>query len=278
MPAPPDGRLIGRRTALKALLAVGAGAFTGSAVYGCAWARHRIEVTRTELGVSGLPEALDGLSIALLTDFHCSATVRSGDIARAVQLANDAHPDLVILGGDYVTLADRDYIDEAGDLVGAVRGRHGAYAVLGNHDGDRDMTTALERRSIDVLRDDRTSLRVNGERLDLVGIRYWTRRTAEIGRLLDARAPATILLAHDPRRFTEAAALGVPLVLSGHTHGGQVVVPGLGAPAARRFPVLAGAARRGQTTLFVSRGIGTVYLPVRLNCPPEVNLLTLRQA
>lgn len=271
-----DGGRPGRRTALKTLLALGAGAFTGSLAYGCGWARHQVAVTRTDLPVAGLPAALDGVRIALLTDFHCSSTVRSGDISRAVQLANDAAPDLVILGGDYVTLADTDYIDQAADLLSAARGRHGVYAVLGNHDGDRETTAALEKRSIQVLRDERTSLRVNGARIDLVGIRYWTRRAADIARLRDPLAPATILLAHDPRRFADAAALGIPLVLSGHTHGGQVVIPGLGAPAARRFPVVAGPARLRQTTLFVSRGIGTVYLPVRLNCPPEVCVLTLR--
>ncbi len=87
-----------------------------------------------------------------------------------------------------------------------------------------------------------------------------------------------VLLAHDPRRLTEAAALGVPLVLSGHTHGGQVVLPVVGALAAQKFPVVAGLARRDRTTLFVSRGVGTIYVPVRINCPPEVALLTLQPA
>ncbi len=85
-----------------------------------------------------------------------------------------------------------------------------------------------------------------------------------------------ILLAHDPRRLDEAAALDVPLVLSGHTHGGQVVLPGLGAVAARKFPVVAGAGRRENTSIFVSRGVGTVYVPYRLNCPPDVSVITLR--
>ncbi len=84
-----------------------------------------------------------------------------------------------------------------------------------------------------------------------------------------------ILLAHDPRRLTEAAALNVPAVLSGHTHGGQVVLPGVGAVARRRFPVLAGLGSRENTSIFVSRGIGTVYVPVRINCPPEVAIVTL---
>jgi predicted MPP superfamily phosphohydrolase len=87
-----------------------------------------------------------------------------------------------------------------------------------------------------------------------------------------------ILLAHDPRRLTEAADMQVPLVLSGHTHGGQVNLPIVGPVAARKFPVIAGMARRSSTTIFVSRGVGTVYVPYRLNCPPDVSLLTLRRA
>jgi predicted MPP superfamily phosphohydrolase len=100
----------------------------------------------------------------------------------------------------------------------------------------------------------------------------------DIAALTRGTVPMTILLAHDPRRLTEAAALGVPLVLSGHTHGGQVVLPLVGAIAAQKFPVVAGIGRRDRTTLFVSRGVGTIYVPVRINCPPEVAVLTLTPA
>jgi predicted MPP superfamily phosphohydrolase len=110
-----------------------------------------------------------------------------------------------------------------------------------------------------------------------VGIRFWTRRAADIARLLSHSSVTSLLLAHDPRRITQAAALDIPAVLSGHTHGGQVVLPGLGAVARRDFPVLAGVARRQNTSLFVSRGIGTVYVPIRINCPPEVALVTLQR-
>ena len=94
--------------------------------------------------------------------------------------------------------------------------------------------------------------------------------------MLKGAGPTTILLAHDPRRLAQAAELDMPLVLSGHTHGGQVLLPGVGAIAAREFPVLAGLAREVNTSMFVSRGVGTVYVPVRINCPPEVAVLTLR--
>ena len=112
--------------------------------------------------------------------------------------------------------------------------------------------------------------------IELAGIRFWTRRQSDIAALIKNVKDPVILLAHDPRRLTEAAALNVPLVLSGHTHGGQVVLPAVGAIAARKFPVVAGLARQDRTTLFVSRGVGTVYVPIRVNCPPEVVILTLR--
>jgi predicted MPP superfamily phosphohydrolase len=117
---------------------------------------------------------------------------------------------------------------------------------------------------------------LNGAGLELAGIRFWTKRQSDIAAVLKGAKDPVLLLAHDPRRLVEAAALNVPLVVSGHTHGGQVVLPAVGAIAARKFPVVAGLARREQTTMFVSKGLGTVYVPIRLNCPPEVVLMTLR--
>jgi predicted MPP superfamily phosphohydrolase len=140
------------------------------------------------------------------------------------------------------------------------------------------MPAALAKQQVQVLRDARTRVAFGTAAIELVGIRFWTKRQGDIAALIkDAKDPV-VLLAHDPRRLTEAAALNVPLVLSGHTHGGQVVLPGAGAIAARKFPVVSGLAQRGRTTLFVSRGVGTVYVPIRLNCPPEVVLLTLRSS
>ena len=138
------------------------------------------------------------------------------------------------------------------------------------------MPAALISHGYEVLRDARTTVRIRGEQLDLVGVRFWTRRARDIARLIRGAESTVILLAHDPRRLDEAAALNVPLVLSGHTHGGQVVLPGLGAIAAKKFPVVAGVGRRENTSIFVSRGVGTVYVPYRLNCPPDVSVITLK--
>ena len=267
--------LLSRRAAIKGLLVTSVGAATGGVTYGVAFERHQIGVTHAALPISGLPLALDGLRIGLLTDVHHSRTVPARDVARAVSLVMAQHPDLIVLGGDYVTFGDRAFVGPVAELLAPLRAPRGVFAILGNHDDDRDMPAALVRNHIEVLKDARTRLDVGGEGLELAGVRFWTRRREEIAGVLGQATGTVILLAHDPRRLTEASALNVSAVLSGHTHGGQVVFPGVGAMARRRFPVLAGLGSRANTSIFVSRGIGTVYVPVRINCPPEVAIVTL---
>lgn len=266
-----------RRDALKGVLATTIGALTGTLTYGVAHERHRVGLTEANLRVSGLAPAHDGLRIAFLTDIHHSRLVHADDVSRAVTLALAARPDLIVLGGDYVTFGDRAFVGPVAELLAPLTAPHGVFAILGNHDDDRDMPAALAHRGFGVLKDQRTEIAVRGEPLVLAGIRFWTRRPADLARVLKGAHGTTLLLAHDPRRLTEAAALGVPAVLSGHTHGGQVVIPGVGALAKARFPVIAGLGQRENTRIFVSRGIGTVYVPVRINCPPEVALVTLRR-
>lgn len=259
-------------------MATGVGVATGSAAYGAAYERHHLATITRDVPVSGLPPALDGLRVGLITDVHHSAMVPAEDVARAVRLVSAGDPDIVVLGGDYVSFADRRFMEPVAELLAPLaNARSGAFAVLGNHDDDREMPAALARRGFEVLKDQRTTLTLRGERLDLAGIRFWTKRAADIAQVLKGTGETTILLAHDPRRLAEAAALDTQLVLSGHTHGGQVLVPGVGAIAGRKFPVLAGYATRDNTALFVSRGVGTVYVPIRINCPPEVGILTLRR-
>jgi uncharacterized protein len=267
-----------RRALLKTLAAGGLGVIGGPAAYGFLYGRHELEVTRTTLPVSGLPGALAGLRVGLITDTHRSRWVSHDDIERASRALTAERPDLIVLGGDYVTWGDRQYVGPSAEAVASLTAPHGVFAILGNHDDDHDMPAALRRKGIQVLRDARTRLAIRGEELDLVGIRFWTKKQSDIAELVRDASPATVLLAHDPRRITEAAALNVPLVLSGHTHGGQVVLPGLGAVAARKFPIAAGTLRRERTTMFVSRGVGTIYVPVRIDCPPEVAVLTLQPA
>ncbi len=268
----PSGRL-SRRLVLQGFGAVAVGAAAGTVAHGFMYERFHIEVTERTLDVAGWPSALAGLRIGFLTDLHRSATVSHEMIAGAVDLVMARQPDLVVIGGDYVTNRDRRYVQPAADALTRLAAPHGVFAVLGNHDDERDVSPALQAAGFTVLRDARTQVMVRGEPIDIAGLRYWTHRMPDIARVVRGASPTLILIAHTPKRLLEAAALSVPLLLSGHTHGGQIVLPGIGAVAAHEFPVVAGAERRENTTIFVSRGVGTVYVPVRINCPPEVAIL-----
>lgn len=274
-PRPRGG--MSRRDVTKLLAAAGAGVLTGGLVHGAANERHRVGLTHATLPVSGLPGAFEGLRVALLTDLHLSPIVHADDIAKAVALTLEQKPHLIVLGGDYVTWGHDHFVGPVGELLAPLTAPLGVLAVLGNHDSDDDVTAALKRNRFDVLRDERTRIVHRGEALDFVGVRYWTRQASTIAKLIDAPGNVNILLAHDPRRINEAAELNIPLVLSGHTHGGQIVLPGIGAWNRGFFPTMQGTLERENSVLFVSRGIGMVYVPVRLNCPPEIAMLTLQR-
>ena len=264
-----------RRAALRTLAAAAAGAATGVGVYGYATERLRFDVTRVPLPVSGLPRSFAGFRIGVLSDIHLGPFLTQDDAARVVELLVAERPDLIALGGDYTNWQDRASVGPCAEALAALRAPPGVFAILGNHDDERATTAALERRHIEVLRDERTRVRVGADALELAGLKYWTRRVRDIARVLEGAIPPVLLLAHDPRRLAEAAALDVQAVLSGHTHGGQIVLPIVGAVAARKFPVVAGVGRLKNTSIFVSRGVGTVILPCRVNCPPEVAVVTL---
>jgi len=272
-----DSWRLTRRSALKGLVATGAGVLVGRVGYGVLYERHQITLERAELRVVGLPRALDGLRVGLITDVHSSDAVPDADIRAAVELLRREAPDLIALGGDYVTDANIRRAAPVAELLAPLANApFGSFAVLGNHDDDRVVPAALAARGFSVLKDQLTRITVRGEPVDVAGLRYWTRKVSDVAKVIKGAGPTTLLLAHDPRRHAEAAALDVQLVLAGHTHGGQIVLPGIGAVAARRFPVIAGAAIERNCTLYVSRGVGTVVAPVRINCPAEVTVLTLR--
>ena len=267
--------LLTRRAALNTLLAGSVGTVVGGGAYGLAYSRHQVQVVRATLHVSDLPPALDGFRIGLITDLHHSEMVPLQDVRRAAALMMGEQPDLIVLGGDYVTYGDRRYVVPCAEGLAGLSAPSGVFAVMGNHDDDRDMPAALTANGFTVLRDARTTVSARGERFNLAGIRFWTMRPRDVARVLKGTTGTTVLMAHDPRRLKEAADLGVGVVLSGHTHGGQVNLPVLGPIAARKFPIVAGVGQSAGTSIFVSRGVGTVYLPYRFNCPPDVSVITL---
>ena len=243
--------------------------------------RGGLGITTQRIWLSDLPEGFRGFRILQLSDIHHSLFVPLDQVAAVVELSNQLKPDLVALTGDFVSYS-RSSIEPVAEILGGLRARAGVVAVLGNHDfrvGADAVDRALRRQRIQVLRNRHRLLQRRGATLYLAGVDDYG-YGADLGRAMRGipEDAATILLAHNPRLVTAAACRGIGLVLSGHTHGGQVNLPLLGtvygrSPEQMRFKM--GWDRLGDTQIYVSRGIGTIVLPLRWRCPAEVPLLEL---
>jgi uncharacterized protein len=241
------------------------------------------EITETVIRMRRLPVALDGLKIVQLSDIHLSLFTPIEEVQRAVDLANAQQPDLVALTGDYVTFSPA-YIWPAARALGRLRARLGTFAVLGNHDfrvSADEITRALCSQRIRVLRDSHYPLRSSRGTLWLVGVDDLWGAFEDLQRALES-VPAQepkVLLCHNPLAAGRAARLGIDLMLSGHTHGGQIRLPFIRSLYRSKFGgrFVEGWSRLGDTQIYVSRGIGKVVVPVRLACPPEITCLRLRR-
>lgn len=235
-----------------------------------------IEVTEHRIWLEGLPGAFCGFRVVHLTDIHHGLFLPLHAVIEAVKLANRLEPDVVALTGDFVTYS-RAYIEPVAAILGLLRARHGIYAVLGNHDfrvGADEVARALRHQHIEVLRNRHTAVCRRGHALYIAGVDDF-RYGADLGRALRGipRGAPTLLLAHNPAIIRRAARAGVGFVLSGHTHGGQVRLPVVGTiygRSAERLRFKSGWDRLGPTQIYVSRGIGTVVLPLRVRCPAEI--------
>ena len=242
------------------------------------------ELTETDIFLSRLPAAFDGLAIVHLTDIHHSLYTPLETVEEAVHLANLLHPDVVALTGDYVTLSP-SYIWPVARALGKLRARMGVFAVLGNHDFQVDadeIARALRAQRIRVLRNAHVALHSRGSTLWLAGVDdLWWNADDFHAALASVPARETkILLCHNPIGIRQAVSHGVDFVLSGHTHGGQVRLPLVGLLRGRsklgqRF--VEGWNRVDGTQIYVNRGIGKSVVPLRLNCPPEIACLRLRR-
>ncbi len=242
-----------------------------------------LTVERHAVLLPRLPRALDGLRIVQLTDLHHSPFTGSDQLKQAIETANSLQPDIIALTGDYVS-HEREYAAPCAELVGRLRARYGVYAVLGNHDHWTDAPLVA-----DLFRAEGIRVLINeGLRFELAEGSFWLAGVDDTMVGLEDLPLALagscademkLLLAHNPTILRRAARAGVDLVLSGHTHGGQVAwrsERSLSGKPRRRL--LRGLGRRGDTQIYVSRGLGTVVLPIRYGCPPEVTLLELRSA
>jgi hypothetical protein len=242
---------------------------------------REIELVRQPIYLENLPAPFDGYTIAQISDIHHGSFVEADHVGRAVYLINRLQPNLIVLTGDYVTHS-RAYIEPCGELLGELRATDGVFAVLGNHDfwTDADqMARALKRRGVGVLRNTHTLFERHGDRLALVGVDDSTVRRHDLGAALGGlRAPVPkILLSHNPNLIRQAAEAKVDLMLSGHTHGGQINLPAINKRSRRRWTFWRGYGQLEQTQIYVNRGLGTVVVPVRYQCPPEITLIELKR-
>jgi uncharacterized protein len=240
-----------------------------------------IAVERQEIFLRKLPPALDGFRIVQLSDLHYGPMVDPRHLQRAIEIANDLSPDMIALTGDYIS-QERGYAAPCAEIVGQLKAPHGVYAILGNHDHWTDAKLIS-----DLFRAEGVSMLINeGVRIDVRDHAFWLAGVDDtmVGledlslSLAGARDDEfKLLLAHNPTILRRAARANVDLVLSGHTHGGQVTLRReknrFGRPRRR---MLRGLGRRANTQIYVTRGLGTVVLPIRYGCPPEVSLLELR--
>ncbi|HET6572483.1 MAG TPA: metallophosphoesterase [Fimbriiglobus sp.] len=273
--------MMNRRTFLKTSAATAVGLPVAGACYGFAEST-RVKIDRQSISLPRLPVGFRGTTAAFLTDIHLGPFVSVDYVAAVVRTTMMLNPDLVLLGGDY-SHRDGKYIAPCFEVLARLSAPLGVYGVLGNHDywhGLEATRAGMRSAKVTELTNRGVWLQRAGGRLRLAGVDdLWEGRPDLSAALGDARpTDACLLLSHNPD-FAEALTdRRVGLVLSGHTHGGQVVVPGYGPPVVpSRYgqKYAHGLVEAPVTQVYVSAGIGMSGLPIRANCRPEITLITL---
>jgi len=315
-----------RRRFIQAATALAGAAPFGAGAYGFLIGRHDYRVSQVDLPVSGLPKELDGLRIAQLSDIHIGSYISAADVRRAVGMANELQPDLSVVTGDFIT-GPNDPLRTCISELARLRAPLGAWGCNGNHeiyaDAQHAAAELFAEHGMKLLRQENAEINWRGGKFNVIGVDYQLARSSRGRRLtmlahtdaLVRRDMPNVLLSHNPNSFTRAAELGIELMLTGHTHGGQVRVEILDhrfSPAQFLTPYIAGLYKRplGSASalddqeawsaasshatavvsgaaaissvpaalVYVNRGLGTIGAPVRLGVPPEISLLTLRCA
>jgi len=239
-----------------------------------------LSLERVEIELKRLPKKLDGFKIIHLSDFHHSPFTNLEHIERAVKIANRLKPDMFILTGDYVS-HEKKYIAPVAKVLGTLHSEFGTYACLGNHDHWTSPELVVRKfgeAGIKMLVNEGLRFEARGSSFWICGVDDHMVGKADLTAALKGSFPdeMKLLLAHNPIILRQAARYGVDLTLSGHTHGGQVKVRD---PEKRLLPrrkLSSGLHRRKDSQIYITRGIGTVVLPIRYQCPPEISLLELR--
>lgn len=269
----------------------------GLALYAGVFERHWIETVHREIAIGGLPAAFDGMKVAQLSDIHLDEFTEPFLLQEAIDEINRARPDVVLLTGDYVSaeLLPRNLTAKAawqcGSMLSQLQCPH-RYAIFGNHDiwaGEEHVGEALSGNGIKVLKNSYLPLERDGARMWITGIDDPVCGSPDPDKAIPSSirhqpGEPIILMCHAPDFVDELrdhpAGRAVSFVLSGHTHGGQIRLPFVGAlhlpPGGRNY--VEGMFQVGPMQLYVNRGIGSVGVPFRFDCRPEITIFTLRTA
>jgi uncharacterized protein len=253
------------------------------------------EVVRQDFALARWPERLNGFTIALLSDFHYDPYFSVHPLRAAIRIVNGLRPDVIVLTGDFVSSPmygnEQDQrkaaraAEPCASLLRQMTAPYGLWAVLGNHDEDTDaefVRGSLEAENIHVLANQSHPIERDGARVWLAGVNDIWSGGPDVPQTLHGvpAGEAVILLAHEPDFADVVSQFPVDLQLSGHSHGGQIRIPFL---PPLYLPKLAqkyylGAYQVGPLHLYTNAGLGTLRIAMRLNCPPEITLITIRRA
>jgi len=243
---------------------------------------NSISVENVKIKLKRLPKELDGFRLVHLSDIHHSPFTSLEHISRVVEVSNRLKPDMFVLTGDYVS-HETEYIAPVAEVLAQLKAEYGIYACLGNHDHwtDAELVTHLFRgEGINLLINEGLRFQARGTKFWLAGVDDLMVGKTDVRAALDGsnENEFKLLLAHNPQIVRRAARYGVDLMLSGHTHGGQVKIRDEEKRILPRRRLWSGLHRRQNTQIYITRGIGTVVVPIRYQCPPEISLIELRCA
>jgi len=254
--------------------------------YGMFVSRRQFRLQEVDLAVPGLAPDLEGLRIVQLSDIHLSPFLSRADLQWCVNMANETRPHLAVVTGDLIT-GIRDSIDDCLEDLRQLRADAGVFGCNGNHEryigGEAYAAERAARLGMKFLRSERTSLNFGAAQLNLAGVDHQDNRWsyAKVSEGLLHPGELNLLLNHNPAMFPYIVEQGWDVTLSGHMHGGQINIELANANINLvRFttPYVYGTYREGRSAMYVTRGIGTIGMPVRLGAPPEVALIRLRAA
>jgi uncharacterized protein len=283
----------GRRKFLKLMtssLLLPAG---GCSLYGAYVGRTRLQVEEQQLFFPGLPASLDGFSIAQISDIHAGVFMEEWELLPYIERVNELEPDIIVVTGDIISWGT-NYIKPVVNALGRLKAKKAVHAVMGNHDfyGNPDeLCSLLEGAGVQSLRNQWVTIGAGDSAKaaylagvdDIWATKYFKKQTISLERVLSGipQDGFKILLCHNPMIFDEATQHGIHLTLSGHTHGGQIILPfpnGHQLSMARLiYPRDYGLYKSADSYLYINRGLGVIGPPLRINCPREITRIVLRR-